>query len=144
MVHPHIAALYGVCDQPLGAQRALHFLMEYGNGGGLDRQLEPGGRLHSSSAEYPLGGWKRTAEVARIGYQAALGLLHAHARGYAHCDVKLANLVLSEPFNTSSLKMRKKTGHVLVTDFGLASRVRQRGHVARAEGAARHVYIHES
>jgi serine/threonine protein kinase len=114
-VHPHVVALHGVCDQAIGEQRALHLVMECGGGGGLDSQIKPGCRLHSSSAVYPLGGKKRTAEVARIGYQAALGLLHSHSRGYSHCDVKLANLVLHD------------NGHVLVTDFGLAFRVRQGG-----------------
>ncbi len=113
--HPHIAAVHGVLHSPVGARRALHTVMELGSGGGLDALVKPGGALHSGSATLPLGSPARLARVAHLGAQAALGLLQAHARGYAHCDVKLANLILGS------------SGRLLVADFGIAFRVRQGG-----------------
>jgi hypothetical protein len=113
--HPHIAALYGVGEFALGGIPALHFVMELGSGGGLDALVQPGGELHRDTAALPLGSPARLARVTHLGAQAALGLLQAHACGFAHCDVKLANLILSS------------SGRVLVTDFGIAFRVRQGG-----------------
>ena len=87
--HPHVVRLHGICTS--AAPRALHIVMELATGGSLDTLVKPGGRLHSSGP-LPLTSPSRLAEVARLGSQAALGLLHAHAKGIAHCDVKLAHL----------------------------------------------------
>src|SRR2546425_3207690 len=52
--------------------------------------------------------------VARIGEQVARALHHSHRQGTLHRDVKPANLLL------------ERSGHVWVTDFGLAKALQQR------------------
>jgi serine/threonine protein kinase len=58
------------------------------------------------------GGLRRDSwlDFANIGLQVALALAHAHEKGVLHNDVKPANLLL------------EKTGHVIVTDFGIGRR----------------------
>jgi len=65
-------------------------------GGSTTAGSRPGGRDH----------YRRVAE---IGVQVACALHHAHVRGIVHRDIKPSNLLLDE------------TGHVWVTDFGLAA-----------------------
>jgi serine/threonine protein kinase len=58
------------------------------------------------------GGLRRDSwiDFAHIGVQVALALAHAHENGVLHNDVKPANLLL------------ERTGHVIVTDFGIGRR----------------------
>jgi eukaryotic-like serine/threonine-protein kinase len=54
----------------------------------------------------------RPEAVAALGSEMAHGLVHVHARGFVHRDVKPANILLS------------KTGEVKLVDFGIAQRER--------------------
>jgi len=66
-----------------------------------------------SGAAIPSCGLRRDSwdEFANIGVQVALALAHAHGNQVLHNDVKPANLLL------------ERTGHVIVTDFGIGRRV---------------------
>ena len=61
------------------------------------------------------GGLRRESwlDFAKIGWQVALALAHAHDAGVLHNDVKPANLLL------------EASGHVVVTDFGIGTRVEE-------------------
>ena len=89
--HPNIVGAYD-------ADRAdkVHFLvMEYVDGGDLDRFVQKGGPL----------GWERAAHYIR---QAAQGLQHAHECGLVHRDIKPGNVLVD------------RSGTVKLLDLGLA------------------------
>jgi len=91
--HTNIVPVFGVgCDEELH-----YYVMQLIDGTGLDRisAAKPDRRLEPR-------------EVARIGRDAARALECAHAQGTLHRDVKPANIMLD------------RTGHVWITDFGLA------------------------
>ncbi len=102
--HTNIVPIYGV-----GQEQGLHYLvMQFIDGLGLDeclaelrREVSPPGWPEYASDGY----WKF---VARLGAQAARALAAAHEEGTLHRDIKPGNLLLDE------------TGHVWVSDFGLA------------------------
>lgn len=60
----------------------------------------------------------------QIGFDAASGLAYMHGRGWAHCDVKPQNLLLSQDNSTAKL-----------ADFGLARRFATGDDEAGASGA---------
>ncbi len=96
--HPHIAAIYGL--EETGGLRAM--AMELVEGETLGKRLERG----------PLG----EAESLAIARQIAEALQYSHSHGVIHCDLKPANVMVSEQ------------GQVKLLDFGIARRFR------RAEG----------
>jgi serine/threonine-protein kinase len=57
------------------------------------------------------------AEACTYGYQAALGLQHAHERGIIHRDIKPRNLLIARPTGGRQLP---EVGQVRILDFGLA------------------------
>lgn len=81
------------------------FVMEYLCGGSLDALLQTLGALPPP-------------EAAAIALEIARGLYHIHARGYAHNDLKLENIVFREPVEAG-----KAYAPVLI-DFGVATRLR--------------------
>lgn len=91
--HTNIVPVFGVgCDEELH-----YYVMQLIDGTGLDR-------ISAAKPERRL----EPREVARIGRDAARALECAHAQGTLHRDVKPANIMLD------------RTGHVWITDFGLA------------------------
>ncbi len=89
--HPNIV---GIHDITQGA--GTHFLvMEYVEGVTLEELMEKTGRMHYAQA------------VDYIA-QAAIGLRHAHEKGFVHRDIKPANLMVT------------KDGKVKILDMGLA------------------------
>jgi eukaryotic-like serine/threonine-protein kinase len=94
LVHPHIVQVYDVGEH-LGQ---LYFSMRLVEGGSLARRLTEFGRdpLHA----------------ARLVATVAQAVDHAHRQGFWHRDLKPANILLDS------------SGRPLVTDFGLAKRVK--------------------
>jgi protein kinase-like protein len=89
--HPHIVPIYKV-----GRQEAIFYIiMRCIDGPSLGQLLETQKRL-------PVG------DAARIARQVADALAYAHSREIVHRDIKPDNILLD------------KSGHVLVTDFGIA------------------------
>ena len=93
--HPHILALLdsGVA----GNGEFLYYVMPVATGESLRKRLEAGGALP-------------VAEALRVAIDATDALVHAHAQGVVHRDIKPDNLLLSG-------------GHTLVVDFGIAKAV---------------------
>ncbi|HLZ45381.1 MAG TPA: serine/threonine-protein kinase [Gemmatimonadales bacterium] len=89
--HPHIVPIYKVGRQ----QEIFYIIMRCIDGPSLRQLLEGQKRL-------PLG------DAARIARQVADALAYAHSRDIVHRDIKPDNILLD------------KSGHVLVTDFGIA------------------------
>jgi len=91
--HTNIVPIFGVgCDEGLH-----YYVMQLIDGQGLDR-------VAAAQLERRLD----ARETARIGRDAARALECAHAQGTLHRDVKPANIMLD------------RSGHVWITDFGLA------------------------
>lgn len=89
--HPNIVHAYNV-DLDEGR---YYLVMEYVEGEDLERFVGRRGRL----------GWRNAVEIVR---QAATGLAHAHEKGFVHCDIKPANLIITPQ------------GVVKILDLGLA------------------------
>src|ERR1044072_3294010 len=92
--HPHIVPIYKV-----GRQREIFYIiMRCIDGPSLGQLLETQKKL-------PIG------DAARIARQVADALAYAHSQEIVHRDIKPDNILLD------------KSGHVLVTDFGIAKAV---------------------
>lgn len=91
LCHPHIVRVYDFTQEG----DWYYLAMELISGGSLSELLAKEGRL-------PLG---RAIELAR---QTALGLHHAHEKGFVHRDIKPSNILLND------------NGEVVITDFGIA------------------------
>jgi serine/threonine protein kinase len=90
--HPHIVPIYKVGGYK---NQVLYIVMRCLDGPSLRRLLEAEQRLS-------------VRDATRIARQVADALGHAHQHGVVHRDVKPDNILLDD------------TGHVLVTDFGIA------------------------
>jgi serine/threonine-protein kinase len=97
--HPNIIPVHDAGD----ASGVLYIAMRYVEGSDLSSVLSQDERLSPA----------RTLAVLE---QVALGLDAAHARGLVHRDVKPANILIEAD-----------TGHVFVTDFGIAKLVSATG-----------------
>jgi serine/threonine protein kinase len=93
--HEHVVTIYAVAEHA----GLPYLVMQYVSGKTLQQRLDQAGPL-------------RTAEILRIGMQAAAGLAAAHAQGLVHRDIKPANLLLENGVE-----------RVKLTDFGLARAV---------------------
>ncbi|WCJ31151.1 mitogen-activated protein kinase kinase kinase 19 [Euphorbia peplus] len=78
-------------------ERLFNLLLEYAPGGSLSQLCSPGGVGES--------------DVRRFTKSILKGLRYIHAKGFAHCDIKLQNLLLFED------------GEVKIADFGLAKKL---------------------
>jgi eukaryotic-like serine/threonine-protein kinase len=96
--HPHIVPIFAVgCDQ------GVHYhAMRLIEGSSVAELLRERTRRHGGGGAFPPG------EAARMAFQAADALEHAHALGILHRDIKPGNLMLDQ------------RGHLWVSDFGLA------------------------
>jgi len=95
--HPHILALLDSGEANGG--ELLYYVMPVATGESLRDRLDHGGPL-------PI------AEALRVAMDATEALVHAHAHGVVHRDIKPGNVLLSE-------------GHAIVVDFGIAKAVGQ-------------------
>ncbi|MEO3765975.1 serine/threonine-protein kinase [Streptomyces sp. B8F3] len=77
--HPHVVTLYGVEFIESGPDAGCWLVMEHVTGGSLEKQP----RMAPEKA-------------ARIGAQIASALAALHANGVVHCDVKPANVVITD------------------------------------------------
>lgn len=120
--HPHIVPVYGVGE----SEGIHHFAMQFIEGSTLDecletlrqgQQVEPLGLHPQSSDRTQLNGLGKSAQstlpqiyrnLAKIARDVASALAYAHDQGILHRDIKPSNLILDP------------SGHVWVTDFGLA------------------------
>jgi len=89
--HPHIVPIYKVGRQ----EEIFYLIMRYIDGPSLGQLLETQKKLEIGDA-------------ARIARQVADALAYAHSHEIVHRDIKPDNILLD------------KSGHVLVTDFGIA------------------------
>jgi serine/threonine-protein kinase len=92
VVHENVTAIHSVSE----ANGLPYLVMPYVRGTSLQKRLDTQGPLS-------------TAEVLRIGMQAARGLAAAHAQGLVHRDIKPANILLEDGIE-----------RLTITDFGLA------------------------
>jgi eukaryotic-like serine/threonine-protein kinase len=99
--HPAIVALFDHGS----AGNAFYFAMEYC----------AGGSLHAMMSRY--GGPFQPAAAVRVGLQVLEGLIHAHAEGFIHRDLKPDNLLATDGAARA----------VKITDFGLAKSFEQAG-----------------
>ncbi len=94
ITHENVVALFQVVHDE--GKDLPYLVMQFVAGETLQDRLDKLGSLE-------------TVEIVRIGAQLAAGLAAAHAKGLIHRDIKPANILLEEG-----------TGHVRLTDFGLA------------------------
>jgi tRNA A-37 threonylcarbamoyl transferase component Bud32 len=100
--HPNIVRVYSL-EQ---AGNDHYLVLQFVAGGSLQARLDAGGRL----------GWQLAARyIADVGE----ALLHVHAQGIIHRDVKLANILWD-----------RQRDEALLTDFGLATRLEDSRHAA--------------
>jgi serine/threonine protein kinase len=100
--HPNIVRVYNL--EQAGDNHYL--VIQYVDGGSLQSRLGSAGRLS----------WQLASRyIADIGE----ALLHVHAQGIVHRDVKLANILWD-----------RQRDEALLTDFGLAARLADNRHVA--------------
>jgi serine/threonine-protein kinase len=92
VVHENVIAIHAVAE----ANGLPYLVMPYVRGPSLQKRLD---------AQGPLA----TAEILRIGRQAAAGLAAAHAQGLVHRDIKPGNILLEDGVE-----------RLTITDFGLA------------------------
>ncbi|CAD5325388.1 unnamed protein product [Arabidopsis thaliana] len=97
---PEIIRCYGEDSTVENGEEMHNLFLEYASRGSLARYMKKlgGEGLPESTVR------RYTGSVLR-------GLRHIHAKGFAHCDIKLGNILL---FNDGSVK---------IADFGLAMRV---------------------
>lgn len=94
----HIIKCFGGDQSVENGQRLYNLLLEYAPGGSLSRLVKnSGGCLPESDAR------RYTKSILK-------GLRYIHAKGFAHCDIKLQNILLFED------------GDVKIADFGLAKK----------------------
>lgn len=87
---------------PKTVQKFYNLLLEYACNGNLSDQLRnSGGTLDNSDVK------RYTKSIVR-------GLCHVHDKGFAHCDIKLDNILVFED------------GEAKIADFGLAKRVAEK------------------
>jgi serine/threonine protein kinase len=96
--HPHIIPIYRVESRGT----PVFFVMKYVDGGALDVILQKGGPFAVSVTRTVIG-------------QVGRALDYAHRKGVVHRDVKPGNVLLD------------REGWVVVSDFGIAKLVQQRG-----------------
>jgi serine/threonine-protein kinase len=100
--HPNIVRVYSL-QQAAGEH---YLVLQYVDGGSLQDRLQKAGPLS----------WQLAARyIADVGE----ALLHVHAHGIVHRDVKLANILWD-----------RQRDEALLTDFGLAARLADSGQVA--------------
>ncbi len=92
VVHEHVVPIHDV----VSTDNICYLVMQYIPGSSLQERVDEQGPLP-------------TAEVLRIGSQAAAGLHAAHKQGIIHRDVKPGNVLLEDSVD-----------RVLISDFGLA------------------------
>ncbi|MFL5441380.1 MAG: serine/threonine-protein kinase [Myxococcales bacterium] len=105
--HPHIVPIYKVGRQ----DEIFYIIMRCIDGASLRQLLESHKRLS-------------VGDAARITRQAADALAYAHAHDIVHRDIKPDNILLD------------KSGHVLVTDFGIAKAAQAAQAAAPTSGGA--------
>nr|DAD45408.1 TPA_asm: hypothetical protein HUJ06_003638 [Nelumbo nucifera] len=116
---PHIVHCFG--DEVTFGNNELYFnlLLEYGSVGSLAQHIK---RSNDGLPE---------SEVKRYTKSILEGLVYIHSRGYVHCDIKPANIILvpSSTFAFLSSRKRKPRSYcyvVKIADFGLAKKAQQK------------------
>eukprot|EP01090_Pellita_catalonica_P004584 TRINITY_DN143_c0_g1_i2.p1 TRINITY_DN143_c0_g1~~TRINITY_DN143_c0_g1_i2.p1 ORF type:complete len:283 (+),score=49.90 TRINITY_DN143_c0_g1_i2:181-1029(+) len=90
--HPNVLRLYGVCLQP-----KIRMVLEYINGGSLDKQLPPF--------------QKDLPRLLRAARDISLGMAHLHKNGIIHGDLATRNILIQTSPTTEIFK---------ISDFGLS------------------------
>eukprot|EP00042_Codosiga_hollandica_P046682 m.493911 g.493911 ORF g.493911 m.493911 type:complete len:899 (+) comp57286_c0_seq45:97-2793(+) len=117
LAHRNVARLFGACTVPPN----FSLVMEYARGGSLARALR----------EIKL----EPSVIIDWATQIACGMNYLHSEGpvsVVHCDLKSANVLLTEVETNGLAKLR---GNVLkITDFGLARKFTQTTHLSLTAG----------
>ncbi|EEF38795.1 ATP binding protein, putative [Ricinus communis] len=98
----HIIRCFGSEESVENGHRLSNLLLEYAAGGSLAHWVKNN------------GGCLRESDVRHYTRSVLKGLSYIHAKGFAHCDLKLQNLLLFED------------GELKIADFGLAKKVGQK------------------
>ncbi|KAJ8770739.1 hypothetical protein K2173_021386 [Erythroxylum novogranatense] len=107
---PYIIKSFGDCCSFENGVRFYNLLLEYASGGSLANRVKQA------------GGFLPESDVKRYTNSILKGLRHIHANGFAHCDIKLHNLLLLGD------------DEVKIADFGLARRTGQKQSRAEIRG----------